>query len=163
MTTGFNASEVLQIAEQIERNGAKFYRRAAKSFEDPAGRDLLLALAEMEVAHERIFVEMKRDFEEHGRTILISDPYDDVVRYLRAVANGHIFDVKEDPSERLTGEETMQEILRIALDLEKESVVFYQGIREMVPENLGKDRIEGIIKEEMRHITDLSSQLASLK
>ena len=36
MRTGFNAIEIFQLAEQIERNGAKFYRRAAEGFEDPA-------------------------------------------------------------------------------------------------------------------------------
>jgi len=71
--------------------------------------------------------------------------------------------VETDPSERITGKETPEEILRMALELEKDSVVFYQGIREIVPERLGKGRIEAIIKEEMKHITQLSSQLGSLK
>jgi len=37
------------------------------------------------------------------------------------------------------------------------------GIKEMVPEHLGKGRISDIIKEEMSHITLLSRQLAALK
>ena len=31
MSPVFNTDEIFEIAEQIERNGAKFYRRAAKS------------------------------------------------------------------------------------------------------------------------------------
>ena len=162
MSIGFNAIEIFHIAEQIEGNGAKFYRRAAEGFEDPAGRKLLLDLADMEVEHVKIFVDMRRDFSEHGGWIEISDPYDEVVPYLRAIADGLIFDVKADPSERLTGKETPEEILKTAIQLEKDSVVFYQGIRMMVPEELGKGRIEAIINKEMKHITQLSSQLASV-
>jgi hypothetical protein len=41
-------------------------------------------------------------------------------------------------------------------------VVFYVAIKEAVPESLGKDRIERIIKEEMDHIILLSGILSSL-
>ena len=71
--------------------------------------------------------------------------------------------MKTDPSEKLTGKETLEEIYRTAMGLEKDSIVFYQGIREMVPERLGKDKIDDVIKEEMRHVTILSNQLTSLK
>ena len=34
MSYDFNADEIFEIAEQIERNGAKFYRTAAESVAD---------------------------------------------------------------------------------------------------------------------------------
>jgi len=163
MSNGFNVAEVFQMAEQIERNGAKFYRRAAKEFKDKAGRNLLLDLAAMEVEHERIFAEMREDFRKRGAAVPVFDPYDEGVLYLRAIADGHVFDVKVDPSERLTGKETVRQILNMAIGLEKDSVVFYEGIRQVVPDDLGKERVEAIIREEMRHISLLSGQLASVK
>jgi hypothetical protein len=36
-------------------------------------------------------------------------------------------------------------------------------MKELVPERLGKDKIDAIIKEEMNHITALSTQLAALR
>ena len=162
MSISFNAEEVFQLAEQIERNGAKFYRRASKSFSEPAIQKVLLDLASMELDHERVFAEMKADFVRAKGKTMVVDPYDEGVLYLRAIADGHVFDVKVDPSERLRGREKGSDILRMAIGLEKDSVVFYQGIREIVPEELGKDRVEAVIKEEMKHITQLSRQLASL-
>ena len=53
----FNADEVFEMAEQIERNGAKFYRAAAKKF--PSLRDVLLELAAMEDDHEKTFAAMR--------------------------------------------------------------------------------------------------------
>ena len=34
MSTKFSADEIYEMAEQIERNGAAFYRKAAASFDD---------------------------------------------------------------------------------------------------------------------------------
>jgi rubrerythrin len=50
----------------------------------------------------------------------------------------------------------------VAMDMEKDSIVFYLGMKEMVPERLGKDRIDGIIKEEMGHLALLGKELAAL-
>ena len=45
MSYDFNADDVLEIAEQLERNGGKFYRSAADSTSDPANKEFLLGLA----------------------------------------------------------------------------------------------------------------------
>ena len=58
MTVALNAFEVFEIAEQIERNGAKFYRKAAEQFNDPAIRKIFLELADWETRHEQIFNDM---------------------------------------------------------------------------------------------------------
>ena len=65
-------------------------------------------------------------------------------------------------SERLTGEETPALVFHTAIGLEKDSVIFYLGIRDLVPAKLGKDRVNEVIAEEMRHITLLSRQLAAV-
>ena len=44
---------------------------------------------------------------------------------------------------------------------EKDSIVFYLGMKEIVPENLGKTKIDQIIKEEMAHIKLLSKELVA--
>lgn len=61
------------------------------------------------------------------------------------------------------------EIFEIAEQIErngaslKDSIVFYLGMKEMVPENFGKAKIDAIIKEEMTHIKLLSKELVALK
>jgi len=56
LTQYFNADEIFEMAEQIERNGAKFYRRAAEQVTSPDGSELLLNLAVMEDVHEKTFI-----------------------------------------------------------------------------------------------------------
>ena len=156
MTVPFSAGEIFEMAGQIERNGAKFYRRAAELAGDESTKEMLLGLAEWEDSHERRFAELRNEFGGPDAAA----PGDEAALYLRAMADGRVFDVQADPSEGLTGQETAEQILRTAIALEKESIVFYVGVREVVPDVRGRERVEAIIHEEMRHIAELDGRLA---
>ncbi len=159
----FNVDEILQIAERIERNGEKFYNRAAVNAPDEATKNMLLDLAAMESVHETTFREMREGLSEQDRKSTVFDPDNESALYLQALADGKIFNTNADPAERLTGSETIQDILETAIGLEKESVVFYAAMRDVVPVRLGRDKVDAIIKEELGHVASLSGQLASLK
>jgi rubrerythrin len=163
MSIPFNADEVFEMAEQIERNGARFYRRAAEGTAEQGNRQLLLDLAVMEDEHERTFASMRAHLPDAEQGATVFDPDGQAALYLRAMADGYVFDVKTDPTELFTGKETMEDILQKAIGMEKDSIVFYLGIKELVPERLGKGRIDAIIREEMNHITSLSKRLAALR
>jgi rubrerythrin len=163
MALSFNADEVLETAERIERNGQHFYRKAAENMKDEKAKKLLLGLAEMEVEHEQIFAEMRKNLPKEAREPQVFDPDDELAQYLKALADSHIFNVQHDPADDLTGEETLEELLKTAVQLEKDSVLFYQGMRELVPPKYGREKVDQIVKEEMHHVNLLSNQLASLK
>lgn len=158
----FSMDEVFEIAEQIERNGAKFYRKAALSF-DEEGKNMLLDLADMEDSHEKLFSGMRRDFAKESKLAESFDPNGEAALYLQAIADGYVFKFDEDPSEKLKGNEKMGEVLKIAIGLENDSIAFYTGIREAVPDRLGKEKIDHVVAEEMRHVTMLKEKLVSLK
>ncbi len=126
-------------------------------------RQLLVHLAAMEDEHEKIFTSMRANLTDAERATTVFDPDDQAALYLRAMADGHVFDVKADPAELFTGKETMENILQTAMGMEKDSIVFYLGMKELVPERLGKDRIDAIIKEEMGHLASLGRELAALR
>ena len=163
MSIEFNADEIFELAEQMERNGARFYRRAAEAVKDPRAHDLLLRLAQMEVDHEKTFGAMRAELTDGDRTLTVYDPDGQAAQYLRAMVSGHVFDVKLDPSTQLTGKESLEQIYHSAIAAEKNSVVYYLGLKEIVPERLGKDKVDSIIKEEMGHITLLSGELSALR
>jgi rubrerythrin len=159
----FNADEVFEMAEEIEKNGAKFYRKAAQGTINSRTRDLLLDLANREDAHQETFASMRATLPDKEKGWEIYDPEGQTAMYLKAMAQGQVFDAQADPSGRLTGEETEEEILQMAIGLEKDSVVFYLRIQWIVPEKLGKDKILDIIKEESDHLLKLETELAALK
>jgi rubrerythrin len=162
MSFEFNADEILEMAENIERNGARFYRKAAELVEEAAIRKLLEDLAAWEDGHERVFATMRADLAAQEREAKVFDPEHETSMYLRAMADGHVFDARVDPAETLTGSESAEDILRMAIGQEKDSIVFYTGLKEMISQTAGRERIEAIIKEEMGHIGFLNREIAAL-
>jgi len=162
MSYYFNAEEIFEMAAQIERNGAKFYRRASEAADKPHVRQLLRQLAAMEDEHEKVFIAMKAELSDREKEPTAFDPQDETALYLKAMADANVFNVSDDPSALLTGKETAENIFRTAIGLEKESISFYTGMKYMIPQKQGQARIEAIIKEEMGHAAKLSNELASL-
>ena len=166
MSFDFSANEIFKMAEQIERNGAQFYRTSANGVNDDTSRDFLLGLAAMEDVHEKTFTKMRESLSGRERESDTFDPENETVLYLKSLADSRVFVERQMPNiESLSNrsdKEKMQEILKFAIGAEKDSIVFYLGMKDMVPENLGKERLDGIIKEEMGHIRMLSNKLVSI-
>jgi rubrerythrin len=156
MAYDFNADEIFEMAVQIEINGAKFYKKAADTVSDPSAKQFLVELAQMEAEHEKTFLALKKDLADKEKKSTIFDPDGDAVEYLHALAGTRVFfEKKMDTS-------SLKEIFKDALTAEKDSIVFYLGMKELVPDHLGKDKIENIIKEEMKHISSLGLRLSDL-
>ncbi len=153
MSYNFSSDEIFEMAKQMEINGATFYRDAAKKVEGEEKKKFLLHLALMEDAHEKLFAAMQKEITDKEKGPQIFDPAEETILYLRALADSRVFFKKESPKNSIL------DILTSALEAEKESIIFYVGMKEMVPEKLGKNRIDGIIKEEMSHVRLLSEKL----
>ncbi len=167
MSFDFTADEIFEMAEQIERNGAQFYRSSADGVKEPSSRKLLMNLAAMEDEHEKTFASMRSGLPDKEKGTPTFDPDNEAVLYLKALADSRVFVEKQIPNLAAmadrSDDEIMREILKFAIGAEKESIVFYLGMKEAVPENLGKGRLDAIIKEEMGHIRLLSNRLVSIK
>jgi len=153
----FNADEVLEMASRIERNGAVFYRKAAENNDE--GRGLLLKIAEQEDEHLVIFEEMRKNLTKKETEPTIFDPDGELSQYLKAMADGHVFDLKNnDPAGALTGEETLDEIIETAIQAEKDSIAFFAAMKEWVPRHQGQDQMSLLIREEMKHVRWLNDR-----
>ena len=84
------------------------------------------------------------------------DPGQEAEAYLRAMADRRVVDVSRRPKDILKGAESFADILGIAVGMEKDSIVFYVGMQDMVPPALGRDKLDLIIKEEKKHIVFLN-------
>ena len=156
----FNADEVFEMAEQIERNGGKFYRAAAEKF--PAVSEILLGLAAMEDEHLKTFENMRAELSAVEVEEPVFDPDGQAQMYLRVMADGNVFDVKTDPAEQLATIQSPEDVFKMAIGAERDSIAFYVGLKEAVSRRAGKDKVENIIKEEMGHIVILNDKLQGL-
>ena len=157
MSYDFNANEIFEIAEQLERNGAAFYRDAAGSVDDSEVKKFLLEFAAMEDEHEKTFISLRKKLTAAEKAPTVFDPTNESALYLKALANTRVFFKKEIDTS------SVEEIFKSAITAEKDSIVFYLGMKDLVSETLGKDRMDAIIREEMGHIRVLSQKLAALK
>ena len=162
MPITFNADEIFEMAEQIEINGARFYREAVKRASDDETKQMLLNMATMEDGHLKTYQEIRKGLSQWEKEEIVFDPDNQSAMYLQAMADARGYEGKITPTKELTGSETTKEILEIALNSEKESVLFYFGLKDLVPERAGRDKVEAIILEELSHITTLLNQLKAL-
>ena len=82
---------------------------------------------------------------------------------MRSWADGHVFDAGSDPVKNLGSQDNMADILKTAIALEKESIIFYLGFKDALTREADRTKIDGIVKEEMKHIASLSTQLGALR
>jgi rubrerythrin len=153
MANEFNAKDIFELAVKIEQNGAEFYRNAAALMTDENHKAFLLELAEMEDQHEQTFAAMQKQLSEQETFSSTFDPDDENTLYLKALADTRVFSDKQQPGN------SFKDILNCAVQAEKDSIVFYLGMKELVPPELGQSKIDDIIKEEMGHIRLLASRL----
>lgn len=159
----FNADEVFEMAIRAEENGAKFYRRAAElKAGDAETVELLTGLAKMEDGHKATFEKMRQELGAGAKKETAFDPYMEASMYLAAMADGSNIEGAPAAAGRITPDHSLKDILTIAIGLEKEAVLFYMGIGDMVPVEMGKRAVDEIIEEEKLHIVQLTAHLRKL-
>jgi rubrerythrin len=147
----FKPSEILQFAIRIEDNGELFYRGAAKKVDLQEVKDLFEGIADEEVKHKRTYEKMLSTVESYQPPESYPGEY---FEYLRAYADNHIF-----PPEKMKKEietvTTAERALDFAIARELESILYYQELKNIVPE-YERSKIDAIIDEERRHYVKLS-------
>lgn len=161
MTQGFNVEEILEIACQIERNGAAFYNKAATLVTDAAAQKTLRELADMEDGHETTFERMMDD--RNATDQLFSDPDGLAANYLRAIASNHVFVATANPLDRITSDTSEKDVLLVALQAEFSSIAFFQGMLESLPPHFDRDKLREVIEEEKQHVVIINRKLETLK
>jgi rubrerythrin len=156
MSYDFNADEVFKLAIRIEENGARFYRKAAEFQTEADNRAFLENLAAMEDVHKKMFEKMQSGLTAAEKTPTVFDPQGDSAQYLMAMADTHGGEGSPSAADALTGQETILEIIDTAIGLEKESILFYLGLKDLVPPKMGQEKVYDIIDEERRHIVQLN-------
>ena len=167
MGLDFDPEQAYHVAIKIEENGAKFYRMAIDLVDDPEKKKLLASLAGWEDEHKDLFIKLRDDISDldpmdyRGYLERLYEPTDEQNEIFQLLADANVFPIELDPSDLLKGDETLIDILRIALNLEKDAVIFYMSIQGVMKTSGESTALNKIIKEEMRHIAILNRELAS--
>ena len=162
MSIDFNADEIFQLGIQIEMNGRQFYEAVAKNSVDPSVRGLFSELSKWESEHQQLFENLRKTLPDSAKREILFDPQGEFSLYLQAMAEGHVFIKNKDIHGLASKCKTPQEALDLAILFEKDSVVLFTTMKGIVPEHLGKDQIDLLINEEIKHMFILTQKKKEL-
>ncbi len=141
----FSVREVIEQAVRTERLGYEFYTSMSKKFKGNAGLVKLFdMLAVKELRHEKSFSELKE-------IIGGEEPvgWEDASQYLRAIVESEFFLGTGKSLPSLEHIKTAADAVNFALGFEKETLLYFQGLRDSLKEG---EVIDEIINDEKSHI-----------
>ncbi|MCK4361703.1 MAG: ferritin family protein [Dehalococcoidia bacterium] len=148
----FSGSELVNIAIGIERSGAAFYDALVKSARNEASRVIYEYLAVEEKKHIEIFQNMLGSLADYTPPETYTEEYD---RYLKALIDSAVFRDDQTAREMAQRSASEAEAIQIAISAEKDSILFYSNLRELVRRS-DREAVDKIIEEERSHLRQLS-------
>ena len=146
----FSIMEVLEQAVQTEGLGYDFYTAMAEKHGKNEGfRNLFQKLAQKELLHKTRFEELREITGEEE-----PEDWDEASHYFRAVVQSEFFLGKDKSLPSLTQIKDADDAVRFAIGFEKETLLYFVGLRDVVK---NKEIVDEIISEEKSHIKWLAA------
>jgi rubrerythrin len=141
----FSITEVIEQAVQTEKLGAHFYTEMARKFKEVQEiKKLFETLAGKELLHEKIFSKLKENVQDEG-----IEGLEEISQYLRAIVESAFFLGSNKALTTIEDAKTVKDAVNHAINFEKESLLYYLGLRDSIKD---KETIDKIINEERSHI-----------
>lgn len=151
-----SATDIVDLAMQLEQSGEAFYRAVAEKTGASDLRTLFEYLADEEVKHYEVFSKLGQMLRDNP--LMTDEEWEQYVRYLRATVQNVFF---EGPEKALAAAEQVADgkaAVRVAIHFEKETLLFFYDLRDSIP---AADRtfIDQVVAEEKTHIRRLAEML----
>jgi rubrerythrin len=147
----FAASEIVELGIQIETNGRDFYNTLVKQTKNKKATDIFQYLAGEEEKHIAVFQKILDETEKYEPPKIYADEY---LAYMNALASEYIFTRKGQGELIAKKIKSDLEAVDTGIKFEKDSIIFYEGIKKAVPEYDHKI-IEELIHQEENHLKQL--------
>ncbi len=152
----FRASDAVEMALEIETRGEAFYRAVAEKAQTPEIKALFEDLAEQEVLHRETFAKLSET--QWAHPLMPEAQWDQYLTYMQATIQNAFF-AGEDKSLALAEQaEDETAAIRMAMGFEKETLLFFYDLREMVSE-ADEKIVKRIVDEEKAHLRRLAALL----
>jgi rubrerythrin len=150
------AADALEMAMGIEQSGEAFYRAAATQAQSAEVKALFEDLAEQEVWHYKVFGKLANEM--RNTPLMSADEWDEYQGYLQATVQSALF---EGPDKALAAAQEVadeKEAVRMAMGFEKETILFFYNVRDVVSE-ADQKTLDRVIAEEKAHVRRLADML----
>jgi len=150
----FAGSEIVEIGIQIEKNGKDFYDTLVGQLADQKAKEVFTFLSSEEARHILAFQKILAAVEKYEPSEAYPGEY---FAYMNALASEHVFTQKDKGKELARGVKNESEAIEMGIGFEKDSIIFYEGMKKVVPDFDQKVLQELIIQEQnhLRKLTEL--------
>lgn len=138
-----SAADAVAAAVEVERRGHAFYCRMREQAGSSQDRDFFAFMAKEEERHERIFGNMLERL--GGIALPAGSDDEEYLAYVKGLLDFHSLFVPEQAGQ------TLDSPLGQALQFEKDSLLFFVELENMVPES-EKEHVRACANEERKHI-----------
>jgi len=154
----FSASEILNIAIRIEKNGKDFYSAVAAQSKNANAREIFLYLAGEEEKHLTVFQKISSGLEKYEPAESFPGEYSS---YMNALAGENIFTQLDKGKEIAKTAKNDLEAIAIGIKAEKDSIAFYKGMQKAVSA-YDQNAVEEVIAQEELHLRQLTQLQKSI-
>ncbi len=151
----FTATEILDLAIQLESNGEAVYRDAVRKAENADTAAMLEWMADEESRHLAFFRQLRDEANAGDDHPVLEDLKRDV---FADILGQRTFSLEDQDLGSL---ETTEAILETALEFERDTVLFYEILEPFLIEEAARIQLRSIIDEEQKHIQQLTAYLSA--
>ena len=153
-----SARELISLAAGIEKSGAAYYESLAGERCDQTVRHVYEYLAGQEREHLATFETMLSPAGDYSLPDIYTEEYDN---YMKSLVGSSVFTDDRVARDMAKTAGSEAEAIQIAIGAEKDSILLYLEIRELVRRS-DADVLRKIIEEERSHLRQLSEIKHSL-
>jgi len=161
----FSILEAVELAVGIEEEGIRFYTLAAEKVSEPELKKLFETLKEKEYDHIKTFRNLYSTLAEKkddpDAELYLFDP--EVAAYFHGYVESAVFPIAGAAKSVLRECEGPEDILRLAMQAEKDSILYYHELLHHAPWPEAEELVKKIIEEEHKHFAILRRELQKIQ
>ena len=158
MVNIFAGSEIVELGIQIEKNGRDFYNALVKLSKNQRAKETFKYLAGEEEKHIAVFRKILDSVHKYEPPESYPGEY---FAYMNALASEYVFTQEHKGDETAKRTKSDKEAINLGIGFEKDSILFYEGMKKVVPPYDHKI-VDELIIQEQDHLRQLSNLKKSL-
>lgn len=158
MVNIFAGSEIVELGIQIEKNGRDFYNALVEQLKNQKAKETFKYLAGEEEKHIAVFQNILDSVHKYEPPESYPGEY---FAYMNALARDYVFTQKDKGREIAKNVKGDKEAISLGIGFEKDSIIFYVGMKKVVPEYDHKI-VDRLITQEQDHLRQMSELKESL-
>ncbi len=148
----YSSKEIIDIAVEIEDTGIHFYKKCSEKFKEENLKAIFVKLANEEVKHKELFRDMLKRLPD-----IEGEWTDEYYLYLKALGQSQVFTNIAQMDEIVDGVVDIDDIIKLAISAEKDSILWYNELKDICEKDAETVKIlKFIINEERKHILEIN-------